>query len=452
MNFEDIREDIEDYMQGNNITYLRKSHIADFSCKHNYELEDVMSALDYASDVWKCNEKINGVKYRRYVIDAHSIEDVERITQLKHCDYCGCYNATPLKSEDGKMFCDEDCAQYEDYYFCSECGKLTRTKYNYQATHLCENCIGENMQKYDIQKCNNCGAYVRKNQLYNVDNKHFCSYCVQNMRLITRYHGSSRSWRPYRKNREKAVYFGFENEFEIKDNTPRNLIALGMKNILKENGLENFFLFEDDGSLNTGFEAITQPFSLAWLYENENKLQLMYDFMLNSHCSAEKTTTTGLHIHFSRKALTKEYSLAKIAYLINKLQYDFIKFSNRTLNNLHYTCFDGYYNRDGEYRLDDFKHYYADNYGLNDNHSNVVNRQHRNTIEIRIFKGTLNLKRIIANVELVSNLIYYVENHTDAQCENVTFKELCLFKKTKYLKEYYYKIFEPNTKLKKVVA
>ena len=32
--------------------------------------------------------------------------------------------------------------------------------------------------------------------------------------------------------------------------------------------------------------------------------------------------------------------------------------------------------------------------------------------------------------------------------DDVTFKELCLYKKTRYLKDFYYKIFEPNTKLK----
>lgn len=452
MEFETIRNEIKTYTQENGLKYLRKSQLADFAIKHNYELEDIYNVFDYSNEVTSFTERIDNTKYRRYIIGNYSPNEIEIETGLKYCKYCGCFTATAITATDGTTFCSTDCAKWADYYYCTECGKLEKMAYICDNVKLCKTCLDTFHDRYNLQKCSRCHKYVSINRIYTASGKHFCSNCINSLQLITQYHGHSRDnlWHCYKSNREKPNYFGWENEFEIKSDTPKNVIALGINEILEENGLKNFFVFEGDGSLNHGFEAISQPCTLAWLYENESKLQPVYNFMLDNGCTAEKTTTAGLHIHFSRTALTKDYSLAKIAYLINKLQYDFIKYSGRKLNQLYYTQFDESYNSDDEIRLNDFKQMYRNNNERTSKHEAIVNRQHNSTIEIRLFKGTLDLQRIIANVELLTNMIYYVENHTDTQVENVTFKELCLFKKTKYLKPLYYKIFEPNTKIKVV--
>jgi len=455
MNFEQIKDKLIEYINSKNITYLRKSNLADFAIVNGFEIEDINNIFEdsYNSNFTIFYEKINGTKYRRYILGHLDYTEIQTKTNLKYCSYCNCFSSNAISAIDGTTFCDINCAKYYSYDYCDKCGELEKITYCDADIKLCKKCLERHASDYNLTKCSRCHKYFSKTTLYEIGEQHLCRNCTYRIDTgLTGYHGHDKNkWKLFKNNREKITNtFGFENEMEIKGDTPCNVLIYAMETLLEEQGIKDFYTYENDGSLVNGFEAITEPFTLKWLYENEGKLQIVYDYLIKNNCTGEKCSTAGLHIHFNRKMLAKTDSLAKIAFMINNLQYDFVKFSGRKVNQLDYTCFDRLYNNENEILLKDYKRKYQNQNQYNTTHSAVVNTQHANTIEIRLFKGTIDLKRIIANVELVNNLVYYAENHSDTDVENVTFKELCLFKKTRYLKQYYFKIFEPNIKLKEV--
>lgn len=457
MNESEIIEKLKSYMQDNNITYLRKSQLADFAIKNNYEIEDINNIVLNSCNVSSFRENINGTCYTRFIIASNiSSDEITARTGLVKCNYCGYYHnpsndivITVNGTE--RHYCSEKCINYDGYYKCTKCGEYKKINYtNSDGIALCKDCCKKHKEEFELEKCDKCGNYYKKNFVYKVGKKIYCKHCTSYLNIINDYHRSNKSWSPKKVHREKPIYFGFENEIENKGETPTNVIVLGMQQLLEELELKDFYKYEHDGSLTKGFEAITEPFTLAWLYETEPKLQHVYDYLKACNCSGERTNTTGLHIHVSRDIMKKDYTLAKVMFMMHNLQHDFVRFSLRNVAQLGYCNFFAP-NGDGVYTLDYFKNKYENtSRSAHYEHTEVVNREHAFTIEIRLFKGTIDLKRIIANIELVNALFDYAEKHNDAQVESVTFKDLCLYKKTKYLKPLYYKTFEPKVKIKEV--
>lgn len=68
---------------------------------------------------------------------------------------------------------------------------------------------------------------------------------------------------------------------------------------------------------------------------------------------------------------------------------------------------------------------------LKDNGSEIrykaLNLQPSRTIEIRIFRGTMNISTITATIQLVNKLVEYARDKNKDNCLNVTWEEFVLF-------------------------
>jgi len=182
-----------------------------------------------------------------------------------------------------------------------------------------------------------------------------------------------------------------------------------------------------DGSLNDGFELVTQPMTYDYLY-NQFDLKGLCKRAMNIGYRAHDTSTCGLHIHVSRKQLSDK-AIANMVVIVNKNYKDFVKFSRRVCN-LDYCR---------SITIRDYDDTPVKILGKDENKDKylAVNLLHANSIEIRIFRGTLNYKTILASVQLVKNLTELCMVTPFKEANKKTLEDVVNFRHYSELKDYY---------------
>ena len=157
------------------------------------------------------------------------------------------------------------------------------------------------------------------------------------------------------------------------------------------NPLRDRLLFcEHDGSLDEGFELITQPMGLDTQRE-------LWARVLNSRAvrdlRSHDTTTCGLHVHVSRTGLS-QLTIAKVVCFLNADTNDrFITLLARRDGN-------GYCKKKLAEKVRGNLRTSWDRY----ERLNLLNQY---TIEFRIFRGTTNYKTLIGSVEFAHNVVEF---------------------------------------------
>jgi len=212
-------------------------------------------------------------------------------------------------------------------------------------------------------------------------------------------------------NNEEELYLGIELEVDKggknDDNANKVIKCLGEQNVYCKH----------DGSLTDGFEIVTHPCTLEY-HKNmsyENTFNELSKLGYRSH----DISTCGLHIHFNRNyfakdKLTQDLCISKLLYLFEKFWDKVVIIARRDSN--------GYARRffmnEDETILDMYaKSKNSDKYG-------VINLQHKNTVEIRIFKGTLNYRTFIATLEFVKTIVEIVKNIDIYNIQSVTWNDI----------------------------
>lgn len=117
---------------------------------------------------------------------------------------------------------------------------------------------------------------------------------------------------------------------------------------------------------------------------------------------SHQARTCGLHIHVNRTAFgeyeaSQDACIARILYFFEKLWDELLKFSRRTPQQLdHWAARYGYKDRPKDI-LDHAKKGGQGRYAC-------VNLENRNTIEFRMFRGTLKYNTLIATLQLVNRV------------------------------------------------
>lgn len=206
--------------------------------------------------------------------------------------------------------------------------------------------------------------------------------------IIRNYHASKHYQSPIfdEWSRKRGRFFGVELEVECRGE--RNDAAKRLHALINGDQYGKRLFFERDGSLNDGFEMISQPMSLPmqrelWSFLNER------DNIrgLRSH----NTSTCGLHVHVSRQGLSS-LQIAKIVTFINKPENeDLIRAIARRY-------------AEGYCKIKQKKigraHQSEDRY-------EAVNITSRKTIEFRIFRGSLKYESVISAIEFSHALVEF---------------------------------------------
>jgi hypothetical protein len=208
-----------------------------------------------------------------------------------------------------------------------------------------------------------------------------------------------------------------------------------MAKMIRKEFKELELVFEHDGSLHNGFEIITQPMTMAYIKEHKDDLEKMFKMLSKNGFASHDTTTCGLHVHFSRNyfADNEDKYLQKLTLFFETFKSELQVFSRR--DNFRWCSFisDNYYSVDRRYLKSSviLKDYAKEH--NNSNHGVAINLSSTNTIEIRIFKGTLKFETYMASVELVNNIIKSVK---EKKTRKINFDNVVNSYETDYVKDY----------------
>lgn len=340
-------------------------------------------------------------------------------------------------SPDGEFICEEchDC----NVAVCDDCGceYWADDMYNVHmddgSIHLiCGDCIS------NYSCCDDCGEYFQSVTWR--DDECYCDDCIVNhpVQLVDQYnpiedyhahHGNEPIFFNL-PDEHNEPFFGIELEVDSRDGScsDNDNTALSIAEIMPE----QFIYFENDGSLDEGFENITQPATLAYHTSIKDKYKEMFRTIVRSGLRSHQTGTCGLHVHFNRDFFSpenEELCVARLLYMVENFWDKMVIFSRRNNSNLE--RWSKKYNED----VNDVAKRWKDGYyGRHDDRYYAVNLTNRKTIEFRMFRGTLKWNTFIATIQLCYNLVQTAKNKPVNEIQTMKFEELI---NTPELKKYW---------------
>lgn len=249
---------------------------------------------------------------------------------------------------------------------------------------VCETC-------YDNQeRCLECG---RLDCYYNLDNSGVCEKCAATRSYVRDY-----SFKPspkfWGKEPPNHAYFGIELETECASKSDIPNVSQALFD-MSDN--ESLFYQKYDGSLYNGIEIVSHPRTLeSWRSFCDDKFGAVLYELAKMGSRSWAADSCGLHVHVSYRAFDDSYHLERFALLFNRNQARAKRFARRSSS---YAQFDSDVaivsaKAKGDLEPD---HYDAVNMGGNDGE----------TIEVRIFKPSLAIGRVMGSIECVAAAVEF---------------------------------------------
>ena len=308
------------------------------------------------------------------------------------CDKCG-----DITNLDNITFIENVfyCTPCRDtfFYMCDECSDYVKKDaaifIDSNGVHVCHKCYDNN-----YFQCENCGETI-SNIHYGRDG--FCNGCCRDGEdnrdeatgglhdhdyspsLIFRDIGAQR---PYPK---VSRYYGIELEIECKDNSIPVIE-------------DDYFYLKRDGSLTNGFEVVSHPSTWQWLQQHKHLWERILNLRTSGYRS-HNTTTCGMHVHISRTAFSTWMLYKWLRFFVDNGPF-IMHLSQRRPEQLNWCAFD-----------DRGEIIYKAKCGRGPNKCRyeAINLENTHTVEIRIFRGTLNPIKFWTNLEFLEALFAWLE-------------------------------------------
>lgn len=298
--------------------------------------------------------------------------------------------------------------------WCDRCSEW-HTGSNYypqdRSGAYCEDCISNAMY------CEGCDEYYMDG----------CSNCdtddyMDGDRIVHDY-----SYRPdpifYSSSPDERLYFGIEIEVEAKDGD-YDVRRQGAQYAHKLEDSQLAYL-KNDGSLNCGFEIVTHPMSHDYYMNEANELwDTLEDLRTKYNMKSWATRTCGLHIHISRTGFNGGAHMHRFLNLVYSNQAFYELLAGRSSS--QWSKFDDVdtavpNGQDEEgytqwKRVRSFKNKIDS--GRNTDRYSAVNTQNRATLEMRIFKGTINSGKVKSQINLAHASVEYTRRLTVMDVRN----------------------------------
>lgn len=305
----------------------------------------------------------------------------------------------PYNTVEDELWCER--CTHNDAHWC-DMGEHYFTGYQYSAADtsdtMCEACFERN-----ASYCENCDEYFVNGCDYSHDED-------DDVRIVHDY-----SYRPdpvFRSSEgeDTRLYFGIEVETEARgEDWGIRRTAAEYAGLILES--ERLAYLKSDGSLSCGFELVTHPMSHSYFMNNAGTLwDTIHSLKTNYNMMAWGTKTCGLHIHISRNGFnggSHQHRFLQLVYN-NKDFYEIM--AGRSSS--HWAKFDDIYDHDGKKT---FRHKLnregSDRYA-------AVNTNNRNTLEMRIFRGSLNTGYIKACIDLAHASVEFTRTMSVPEVRN----------------------------------
>lgn len=378
-----------------------------------------------------------------YVVDDDVLCEDCANELISFCDVCNQYhyNDEIRSTNDGGYICN-NCLESGDssYTTCDDCGDVFNY-YNeglttHDGNHVCDRCADNYFY------CAGCEEYYHEDECNEHDGNYYCNSCYEEIEDDDDSSSELRnfSYKPTLKifktgkEKEPNLYIGFELETERDGSqTTRDEICRILNSNINKN--DTFIYFKRDGSLICGVEVVSHAFTWEYFKEKEQQFESILQILSNEGYKSHDTRTCGLHVHINRKYFgnTTEEQNENIDKMILFFEYfkDEIKTFSRRSN----------YN---------YCHFLSDSAGISDKKSicntkkikelknnfgryMTINVENSNTVEIRVFKGTLKKESFFASLEFVFNLARIIKNN---DLNGITFSKVVNYEGSKYIKNY----------------
>lgn len=301
---------------------------------------------------------------------------------------------------------------------CDECGALFPRK-------VCgDKCVCYDCYHRLYISCSRCGRSVERSHAISG----MCEHCGLR-HYITGYHKSQPTIEFFGDNHNNAVpYLGIELE-----------VAYGGRNdsitekILPLINKEKLFMYcSDDSSIDDGFENITQPATFEYHLSIKNNYKAVFDTLRKYDYASHDTPCCGLHVHINRNFFPKNTEtecLIRLTTMFVNFWDELVVFSRRIHKKMKYCK---------KITLPPQKYVQRSNFGDKRQYRYyALNLTHKDTIEFRIFRGTLNINTFMATLELVNNMVVFSRDKSNEEIQHMQFEELLT---TERLCEYWDKV------------
>jgi len=228
-------------------------------------------------------------------------------------------------------------------------------------------------------------------------------------------------FKPHTEPKYDNLYFGFELEVDKAGTYSQNSIQIG-----KIVGDDVFF--KRDGSLNKGFEIVSQPMHYEYFMDKKETYAKMFNKAIEMGYRSHKTATCGLHFHVSKQAYT-DTEIVKLIYLFEKHWDNITVFTRRAPAKLSRWA-----NRYGVGHQSDIERNELDKKPEESKEKlrslrcrgrySAVNLVNANTVEFRVFRGTLNINTFVASMQFIRHLTDMVKEYDIDALRAMTWSEL----------------------------
>ena len=377
------------------------------------------------------------------------------------CDYCGSVETYITNKEEipelleqlemyskyyinnGEVIC-EDCFN-DNFFYCSRCDELHRLEDGYETRddgYVCEDCY------YDYYvTCDDCGDIVSRDDYFYIEEEDrcLCMDCYNNYYFrygefdtdkeeiigniddfsstdaTCGYHNNPIPFEKRKSERDgedEQLFFGVELETSIDEfQKKKNASCYIAKNL-------NCRIETDSSVCGYSMEIISDPQTFKKWEDRRNKIDTIFNNMIDYGVTSHSNNTCGLHIHVSRDGLStdpveQERIINNIILILENFKSNFIKLSRREESQLkRWGCFLSDF--DGcDKDLRDTKKI-KDNYNKYERYV-ALNLNNDKTIEFRFFRGTLKTSTFYATLQLVKNIIEIARKE---DVRGISFKKL----------------------------
>lgn len=321
-------------------------------------------------------------------------------------DICQCNDCNTVDVEDNGS------TAYDDYWVCSSCLDDSYVYSDNRDTYITQDDYDEEQEEEERERDDEDSRIIGGRH----DNKNVLGHIPSAF-----------------DNRKPSVLMGMELEVEVGSDYSRSDKAEELYDEIKWVTPDHQYIFiEDDGSLDHGFEIVT---GYTGLDVHADMLKFFKKPWRNVR--SHDTRTCGLHVHIDKKDVSL-FHACKMVFFINdsnnqKLIRDIARRSNH-----HYAKIG---NKKASYQwLKDARKGHDPLNRLNDDRTEALNFQNPNTIEFRLFKGTLRYETIMACLEFTYATWFFCRDTGVGELTTAKFIEFICQpnqrKDTKYLRTY----------------
>ena len=310
------------------------------------------------------------------------------------CTSCGNkFYREQLSPFDGELLCPS-CLSNQTVY-CSCCDRCIWTDDNVgtDAQPLCQDCFDDH-----FERCTACNALIRRGDTFFREDDPYCQECYHSVCDRDAIHDYYYKPTPIFYG-DGNRFFGVELEIDGAGEDSDNAAEI----LHIANAEQPLTYCKHDGSLDEGFEIVTHPMtldfhlrSMPWEQIVEKAKKLGY--------TSHQAGTCGLHVHINRTAFgstesTQDAAIARTLFFFEKFWDELLKFSRRTQGQLNQWAARYGYKDQPQEILDHAKS------GRHAGRYTAVNLTNADTVEFRMFRGTLKYNTLIATLELLDCII-----------------------------------------------